>query len=74
MLVDLRNRLWIPAAQLHLAAAFKKGTNLIKKPIEIFTPDIGVGRSPMGHIQVWYLAYKIQAEIIRLSNCYVAKN
>jgi sugar lactone lactonase YvrE len=50
MWIDSGNRLWMPAAQLHLAAPFHNGTSLIKKPLEIFTLDIGVGPSPIDHI------------------------
>ncbi|KAL1600812.1 hypothetical protein SLS60_007200 [Paraconiothyrium brasiliense] len=50
MWVDSRKKLWIPAAQLHLAAAFNNGTDRIRKPIEVFTLDIGVGPSPVDHV------------------------
>lgn len=50
MLVDSDERLWIPAAQLHLAAAFNNGTDRTDLPIQIFTMDIGVGPSLIDHV------------------------
>lgn len=49
MWVDSTGKLWMPAAQLNRGAPFNNGTVLVKKPLTVYTLDIGIGPSPIDH-------------------------
>lgn len=49
MWVDTSGKLWMPAAQLNRGIPFNNGTNLIQKPMHVYSIDIGVGPSPIDH-------------------------
>jgi len=49
MWVDTYGKLWMPAAQLNRGTPFNNGTSYVKKPLYVYTIDIGVGPSPIDH-------------------------
>lgn len=50
MWIDSSGKLWMPCAQLNRGAPFNNGsTALLKKPLYVFTLDIGVGPSAIDH-------------------------
>lgn len=49
MWLDGQKRLWLPAAQLNRAPEWHNGTNLIQKPIRIYTVDVEEGPAAIDH-------------------------
>ena len=49
MWLDGQKRLWLPAAQFNRAPEWHNGTNLIQKPIRIYTIDVEEGPAAIDH-------------------------
>ncbi|KAK5954262.1 hypothetical protein OHC33_004835 [Knufia fluminis] len=49
MWIDSQGLLWMPAAQLNRGVPFQNGTSYIRKPMQVFTIDVGVGPSGIDH-------------------------
>ena len=50
MWIDSKStRLWMPAAQLNRGVPFHNGTNLVTKPVYVYSIDIGAGPSAIDH-------------------------
>lgn len=49
MWIDAKQRLWMPAAQLNRGTPFNNGYSFVKKPLYVYTIDIGAGPSRIDH-------------------------
>lgn len=50
MWLDGQKKLWLPAAQFNRAPEWHNGTNLIQKPIRIYTVDVEDGPASIDHV------------------------